>query len=297
MNPIRLYPASKDYLWGGERLKSLFHKTAEISPLAESWELSFHKDGESALADGTPITEAYPLSAFGKNVEDFPFFPALIKFIDAKENLSVQVHPSDEYALTREGSYGKTEMWYIAEADEGAGIYLGLKQNCSAFAFALAIRENRLLDLLNFYPVKKGECYFIPSGTIHAIAKGCLIAEIQQNSNLTYRVYDYGRVDKNGKPRELHIDKALQVANLDAFVNNSLHIPSSDGEIIGVSKYFTVTKSSIDGEKTLVIDAASFCHVLCVDGVGTLDGEALRAGDSMLLAAGDYESKLIGNMT
>ena len=297
MKPIRLFAAYKDYLWGGERLKTLFHKATALSPLAESWELSFHKDGASTLADGTPITEAYPLSAFGKNVEDFPFFPALIKFIDAKENLSVQVHPSDEYALTREGSYGKTEMWYIAEADEGAGIYLGLKQNCSAFAFALAIRENRLLDLLNFYPVKKGECYFIPSGTIHAIAKGCLIAEIQQNSNLTYRVYDYGRVDKNGKPRELHIDKALQVANLDAFVNNSLHIPSSDGEIIGVSKYFTVTKSSIGGEKTLVIDAASFCHVLCVDGVGTLDGEALRAGDSMLLAAGDYESKLIGNMT
>lgn len=297
MNPIRLYPASKDYLWGGERLKSLFHKTTDISPLAESWELSFHKDGESALADGTPISKAYPLSAFGKNVEEFPFFPALIKFIDAKQNLSVQVHPSDEYALSREGSFGKTEMWYIAEADEGAGIYLGLKQNCSAFAFALAIRENRLLDLLNFYPVKKGECYFIPSGTIHAIAEGCVIAEIQQNSNLTYRVYDYGRVDKNGKARELHIDKALQVANLDAFSNNSLHIPCADGEIIGVSKYFTVAKCEIDGEKKIAVDSASFCHVLCVDGEGELDGEKVCAGDSMLLLAGDYESKLSGKMT
>ena len=297
MKPIRLYPASKDYLWGGERLKTLFHKTAELSPLAESWELSFHKDGESMLSDGTPLSRAYPMSAFGTNVEAFPFFPALIKFIDAKENLSVQVHPSDDYALSHEGSFGKTEMWYIAEADEGAGIYLGLKQNCSAFAFALAIRENRLLDLLNFYPVKKGECYFIPSGTVHAIAKGCVIAEIQQNSNLTYRVYDYGRVDKNGKARDLHIDKALQVANLDAFENNSLHIKSNDGEIIGVSKYFTVAKLDLDGEKKIAVDAASFCHVLCVDGEGELDGEQIKAGDSMLLLAGEYESILRGKLT
>ena len=297
MNPIRLFPASKDYLWGGERLKTLFHKTSELSPLAESWELSFHKDGQSTLADGTPICEAYPLSAFGKNVEGFPFFPALIKFIDAKDNLSVQVHPSDEYALARENSYGKTEMWYIAEADEGAGIYLGLKQNCSAIAFALAIRENRLLDLLNFYPVKKGECYFIPSGTLHAIAKGCVIAEIQQNSNLTYRVYDYGRVDKNGKARELHIDKALQVTSLDAFENNSLHIPCDDGEIIGVSKYFTVTKATVEGTKSIRVDDGSFCHVLCVEGEGKLGDESIKAGDSMLLLAGDYESTLSGKMT
>ena len=137
----------------------------------------------------------------------------LIKFIDAEQNLSVQVHPSDEYALQHENSFGKTEMWYIVEAEEGAGIYLGFNRTVTKEEYEAAIKENRLTELLNFYEVKAGDCYFIPSGTIHAIGKGCLICEIQQNSNLTYRVYDYGRKDKNGKERELHIDKAPRVTN------------------------------------------------------------------------------------
>ncbi len=296
MKPIRLFPVAKDYLWGGERLKTDFHKNFDISPLAETWELSFHPDGECTLADGTPLSVAYAKEMFGENVDAFPFFPMLIKFIDAKDNLSIQVHPSDAYALASENSFGKTEMWYIADADEGAGIYLGFKEDTAEEDFVSAIHENRLCDLLNFYPVKKGECYFIPSGTVHAIAKGCLIAEIQQNSNLTYRVYDYGRVDKNGNPRELHIEKAIRVSDLSRFENNCLHIPSNDGEIIGVSKYFTVTKVCVKGERTLQVDRATFRHILCTSGEGTIDGEKIQKGDSFILMAGNYQTTIQGDV-
>ena len=185
----------------------------------------------------------------GANALDFPFFPTLIKFSDAKADLSVQVHPSDDYALKNENSFGKTEMWYIVEADEGAGIYLGFNRDVTKAEYEKAIAENRLVELLNFYEVKAGECYFIPSGTIHAIAKGCLICEIQQNSNLTYRVYDYGRKGADGKLRELHVDKAVKVTDLKKFESKPLRVPVCGGERIGVSKYFTVTKLIVDNEK------------------------------------------------
>ena len=170
----------------------------------------------------------------GENVKVFPFFPVLIKLIDAKDNLSVQVHPSDEYALKYENSFGKTEMWYIVEAAQGAGIYLGFNRDVSKEEYETAIKENRLTELLNFYEVKAEECYFIPSGTIHAIGKGCLIYEIQQNSNLTYRVYDYGRKDKNGNERELHIDNALKVTNLNKLT------PITFDNCLGKCEYFIV---------------------------------------------------------
>ena len=296
MKPIRIVPVAKDYIWGGIRLKERFHKNFPLEKIAETWELSFHKDGESTTTDGTPLSQALTPEALGEHCTEFPFFPMLIKFIDACDNLSIQVHPSDAYALANENSFGKTEMWYIVDADEGAGIYLGLREDTTREEFECAIKENRLCELLNFYPVQKGECYFIPAQTVHAIAKGCLIAEIQQNSNLTYRVYDYGRVDKNGKGRELHIEKATKVSNLCAFQNNSLHIKSSLGETLGVSKYFTVTKLEIDGEMTLPVDKKTFRHLLFVSGEGTVDGEAVNAGDSILLPAGEYEIKLSGRM-
>ena len=210
----KLFPACKDYLWGGNKLKENYGKQTDLTPCAESWELSFHKDGQTLLVDGTKLSDKVTAIELGENVTEFSFFPVLIKFIDAAQNLSVQVHPSDEYALKHEDSLGKTEMWYIVEAEEGAGLYLGFNQNVTKEEYEKAIQENRLTDYLNFYKVQAGESYFIPSGTIHAIAKGCLICEIQQNSNVTYRVYDYGRKDKNGKERELHVDKALKVTNL-----------------------------------------------------------------------------------
>ncbi len=275
----KLYPEYKDYIWGGDKLKTRYGKQTKKTPCAESWELSFHKDGLTRLVNGKTLAESVTEKDLGKNVKDFPFFPVLIKFIDAKDNLSVQVHPSDEYALANENSFGKTEMWYIVEAEEGAGIYLGFNRDVTKEEYKTAIKENRLTELLNFYEVKAGECYFIPSGTIHAIGKGCLICEIQQNSNLTYRVYDYGRKDKNGNTRELHIDKALKVTNSNKFE------PITFEDCLGKCEYFTVQKYEINGETYLYVDEQSFQCVTCVSGKGVIADLQMKQGDSFFIPA------------
>ncbi len=294
LNTVKLIPAEKDNLWGGTKLKEKYGKVTELTPLAETWELSYHKDGECKIPDGRTLCEAASDEDLGKNALDFPFFPTLIKFIDAESDLSVQVHPSDEYALKNEDSFGKTEMWYIVEASEGAGIYLGFKRDITGEELEAGITDGSLTSLMNFFPVKAGESYFIPSGTIHAIGKGTLISEIQQNSNLTYRVYDWGRVDKNGKGRELHIEKAKKVTNLSKFVNNDLHIPVDGGEIIGVSKYFTVTKINLAGEADIPTDAASFRAVSAVSGTGIIDGNPFSAADTFFIPAQDGKIKIEG---
>ena len=292
MNIQKLIPVCKDYLWGGSKLKESYGKNCPQDPCAESWELSFHPDGQTLLPDGKTLQESVTLVELGTNTQNFPFFPVLIKFIDAKSNLSVQVHPSDEYALTHENSFGKTEMWYIAEADEGAGIYLGFNREVTEEEFKSAIQNNTLTDLLRFYPVKAGECYFIPAGTIHAIGAGCLICEIQQNSNLTYRVYDYGRLDKNGNPRELHVDKAMLVTNRTACEPRSL-----SANTLGISKYFNVRKLEVSGETTLSATPKSFHCVTCTRGEGQINDEAIRQGDSFFVPAGFGAYTLGGDMT
>ncbi len=297
MKNLKLIPECKDNIWGGTKLKEKYGKVSSGEIVAETWELSYHKDGPSRLEDGSLITEALTDEEIGTNCADFSFFPTLVKLIDARQDLSVQVHPSDAYALKNENSFGKTEMWYIVEADEGAGIYLGFKKDTTPEEFEEAIKTNTLTDLLNFYEVKAGECYFIPSGTIHAIGAGCLICEIQQNSNLTYRVYDYGRKDKNGKERELHVEKAKLVTNLSAYTAAPLGIPNKYGEYLGISKYFTVTKVSVDGVKTVDMDKSSFKAFTCVAGEGTLDDESIKRGDTRLITAHDGTIDLNGRMT
>ena len=282
MNIQKLYPVCKDYLWGGNKLTEKYGKLTDCSPCAESWELSFHKDGKTCIEGGATLESVATKEALGSNAEDFSFFPVLIKFIDAQGDLSVQVHPSDAYALEKENSFGKTEMWYIVEADEGAGLYLGFNRDVTLAEYEQAIKENTLTDLLNFYPVKAGECYFIPSGTIHAIGSGCLICEIQQNSNLTYRVYDYGRRDKNGNTRELHVDKALLVTTLAKHENKTL-----SGDVLGVSKYFSVRRLSVNGTTEGKTTGKTFHCLSCVKGAGKIDGQDVRTGDSFFVPA-DY---------
>ena len=294
LGTVKLKPAEKDNLWGGNKLKEKYGKKTDLTPLAETWELSYHKDGECTVPDGRTLKEAASEEDLGKNSLDFPFFPTLIKFIDAESDLSVQVHPSDDYALANENSFGKTEMWYIVEASEGAGIYLGFKRDVTKEELEMGIADGSLTDLMNFFPVKAGESYFIPSGTIHAIGKGTLISEIQQNSNLTYRVYDWGRVDKNGKGRELHIEKAKKVTNLSKFVNKDLHIPVNGGEIIGVSKYFTVTKIALSGKTEIAKDKASFRAISAMSGSGSIDGQSFSQGDTFFIPAGDGKIELNG---
>ncbi len=287
----KLYPECKDYLWGGERLKTVFGKITDKTPCAESWELSFHKDGLTKLSNGKTLKEVATSLDLGTNCSNFEFFPMLIKFIDAENNLSVQVHPSDDYALKYENSYGKTEMWYVMDAKEGAGIYLGFNRTVTSEEYENAIKTNTLTDLLNFYEVKKGECYFIPSGTIHAICSGCLICEIQQNCNLTYRVYDYGRKDKFGKERELHVEKALKVTNL-----NKLNLQRYTGEFNVTNKYFNVDKIIVNGSKTLSTNSQSFMAVSCVLGEGTIANQKITTGDTFFVPANYGEFTISGNL-
>lgn len=291
MGIVKLYPECKDYIWGGEKLKQKYGKITDKSPCAESWELSFHKDGLTRLENGKTLAETVSQTELGTRVKDFPFFPVLIKFIDAEQNLSVQVHPSDDYALENENSFGKTEMWYVVEAEEGAGLYVGFNRDVTKAEFEQAIKENRLTELLNFFEVKAGDCYFIPSGTIHAIAKGCLICEIQQNSNLTYRVYDYGRKDKNGNERELHVDKALKVTSLEKYK------PTVFAEnVLSECKYFRVEKHIVNGKITRFADEKSFHCITCVGGRGALNGATVVRGDSFFVPATYGEYTLEGDM-
>ena len=292
MQIFKLFPECKDNIWGGTKLKDKYGKTSDKSIVA----LSFHKDGPTKIADGRTLQEALSKAEIGTNCDGFPFFPTLVKLIDAKQDLSVQVHPSDKYALTHENSFGKTEMWYIVEADEGAGIYLGFKKDVTQAEYEQAIADHTLTELLNFFEVKAGDCYFIPSGTIHAIATGCLICEIQQNSNLTYRVYDYGRKDKNGNERELHVEKALKVTTLQKYEYQPLALPTEQGTLLGASRYFTTTLVQVEGEKTLKADKGSFKCFTCVEGGGSINGEKIALRDSYFVTAGDGEINLCGRM-
>lgn len=291
MEIIKLYGATKDYIWGGTRLKEKYGKKGEGDIIAESWELSFHPDGPTRDASGRVLSEVLSEKELGENLKGFSHFPTLIKFIDSRDDLSVQVHPDDEYALKNENSLGKTEMWYIVEAQEGAGIYLGFKKSITKEELSEAIKEKRLTELMNFYRVSAGECYFIPAGTIHAIGKGCLIAEIQQNSNLTYRVYDYGRVGKDGKERELHVEKAKKVLNLEKFERKE-----NLTDALGMSKYFTSRLVRVSGEREFFADSGSFKCLCCVKGEGAIEDKKISCTDSYLVPAGYGKFTLKGNM-
>jgi len=287
----RITPQLYDKIWGGHRLAEYGKGGGER--IGESWELSFVKDCE-ATVDGLPLSRAIPEAELGENCRRFEFFPVLTKFIDAADKLSVQVHPDDAYALANEGQYGKTEMWYVVAAEEGSGLYVGLKREVSAEEFRKYVAEGRAEELLDFKPVKAGDVYFIPSGTIHAIGAGVLIFEIQQNSTLTYRIYDYMRLDDAGNPRELHLEKAMLVSDLKPY-----EAPPRDKlspEIIGKCDYFETRKCKLNfTKKSCFADEVSFVSVTCVAGSGSLDGEPLSLGDTLLVPAGYGEFTLEGD--
>lgn len=300
MYTLKLKPTLKDYLWGGTRLKDEFKMQTDLEKVAEAWVLSAHNDGPSVVLNGElrgkTLVEA--VSAFGKeclgeNGQKFSYFPLLIKLIDAKDDLSVQVHPCDEYALRVEGEYGKTEMWYIVDCEEGATLYYGFKEQITKEEFAKKIADNTLTEVLNKAPVKKGDVFFIPAGTIHAIGKGILIAEIQQNSNTTYRVSDYGRLGADGKPRELHIDKAVEVTELTP--------PKKSDElkegVLADCEYFKVKIFDTEKQGTITVDNSSFVALLCLDGEVEVDGVELKKGDSAFIPAGKGEICFKGKAT
>ena len=304
MNILKLTPSCKDYLWGGSRLRSDFGIKSDLNPLAEAWVLSCHPDGPSYLADGTTLADyvtAHP-GCLGTDCEKFEQFPILTKFIDAKNNLSIQVHPSNEYALKNEHQYGKTEMWYVLDCEPGAFLYYGFDHEISKAEFEERIKNNTLTEVLNAVPVHKGDCFFIPAGTLHAICKGIVIAEVQQNSNVTYRVYDYGRVGADGKPRALHIEKALDVANLSPLAPTVQYAPApvSGGSVrkLEACRYFASDAVTVHGAVRFAVGTESFHHLLFLSGTAVLKTASgsypVKKGDSVLLPAGLGEYTVTG---
>ena len=301
MRPFELIPPIKDYIWGGTKLREQYGKESTLERLAESWELSCHKDGVSIIKggefDGMTLPEfigAHP-EALGKNCGRFEFFPVLIKLIDARDNLSVQVHPDDGYAMRVEGEYGKTEVWYVVDCDDDAELIYGFAEETDKEQFRKAIEENTLLDIVNRVPVKKGDVFFIKSGTLHAIGKGILIAEIQQNSNTTYRVYDYGRVGADGKPRQLHVDKALEVTSCKPPTvkygqPEKVNMAGMWRTPIAECEYFSAEKYDVFRSLT-VGSPDTFTHILVLDGEADIvyDGESIihvKKGSRVFVPAG-----------
>ena len=295
VQPFLLKPAFKDYLWGGDKLKHLYNKRSDLMIISESWELSVCKGSESSIASG----ELKGMS-LGEFAQKYPGFlgtkdgiKLLIKLIDAKQDLSVQVHPDDGYAARVENSNGKTEAWHILEREPGAYLYCGFLKETTSEEVRERIQNNTIEKIMQKIPVEPGDKYFIPAGTIHAIGAGILIAEIQQNSDLTYRVYDFNRRGPDGNPRELHVKKALDVMSFKQATQSDKDAPAAQKahgytlSRIACCDYFTVDKLALDGSFERKINGR-YLSLLCTDGTGELDCAgtlAVNKGDSIFIPA------------
>ena len=354
----KIHPACKQYLWGGEKLIREYGISSPNTPLAEAWVLSAHSDGDSRISfsegelcfegketsegkvcsEGKESSEGESFSeeesssegesfaeylkchpeAVGSFGKAFPFFPTLIKLIDAKKALSIQVHPDDSFALSREGQYGKTEMWIVLEREEGAFLYFGFQKDYTEEEIRRAIEEDNFPSLLCKVMVEPGDVFFIPAGTVHAIGAGILLAEVQQNSNLTYRVYDYGRKDAQGNTRELHVEKALEVMNrkqLSAYrqeafkkqgkkpVGEKAAGESATGEKvaeknvylerIGSCEYFTVDRLFLEENAFYSgkLTEESFLSLLVLEGEGVLTAETKHAKENHPDGSPEYKEE------
>ena len=286
--PFLLKPIGKDYLWGGNRLNDDFAKNIDLVPLAETWECSTHPEGLSLVASGEnkgltlkEVIKRHP-EYMGKIVSQDGELPILIKFIDAREKLSVQVHPSDEYAFKYEnGQRGKTEMWYVLDAAKGARLIYGFNKDISKERIKKSIERGTIEKNLQSIPVKRNDVFFIEAGMVHAIGEGILLAEIQENSNLTYRLYDYNRIDKVGNRRELQIERALDVVNMKGAeppkqpMRVLKYKPGCALELLCRCKYFQVERLLINTERIrnmaeLEVRKDTFQVLLCIGGCGTL---------------------------
>lgn len=305
-----LTPVFKDYIWGGNRLKTDFGFENDLEKTAEAWVLSCHKDGENTVKggrfDGKRLSEVLTDEMLGENGKKFDFFPILIKLIDAKNNLSLQVHPDNDYALKNEHEFGKTECWYILDCEEDAELIYGFKEDISSEEFRQSIEDDTVLDKVNHVKVKKGDFFFIESGTLHAIGKGILLAEIQQNSNTTYRVYDYNRLSADGKPRPLHIDKAVDVTVCKKPTRSAL--PEGETEknsdfektLLTNNELFKVTRFKTEKGTKLFADDKSFVSLLVLDGKGEINNKNetlnVKKGDSVFIPASSGEITVKGKL-
>lgn len=315
--PFLLTPAGKDYLWGGNRLKTEFNKEIDLVPLAETWECSTHPNGPSVIVTGrhagktlAELLKEHP-EYLGKHPGTEGELPVLIKFIDAKKNLSVQVHPDDDYARKYEnGQLGKTEMWYVMDAAPDAQLVYGFNHDITKEQLRQSLKDGTVEKYLQKVKIQKDDVFFIEAGTVHAIGAGALIAEIQESSNLTYRLYDYNRVGKDGKLRELHIDKALAVANLKSSSEPRQPLrllkykKGSATELLCRCKYFQVERYLLNTEssrKLVEFQTAgdTFEVFLCLDGCGVVfmeDGDSMNffKGDCIFVPANSLSMKFHG---
>lgn len=306
--PLKMRPCYKEYLWGGERLKRDYHKEDAPCVTAESWELASHPDGESRVGNGpcAGMTLAqlgeqdragYWGSECGKER-----FPILVKLIDAGKDLSVQVHTSDERA--RDGEQGKAEMWYIAEAEPQAYIYLGFSRRITREEFLRRAYDGTICEVLNRVPVARGDVFYILPGTIHGVGKGVLMAEVQQNSNTTFRIYDYERMDRNGHARALHVERAAEAVDYEPIVpsecraNSVASFPGFTMAEMFSCEYFRAYRLDVRERVELRCDGRSFQHLLCVEGEGAIEAEGerypFRRGESWFLPAGLGEYEIEG---
>lgn len=301
--PIFLSPVFKDYIWGGERLKTYLNKNTPYEKTAESWEISTNNNGKSKIVKGKEKGKTlFELFAnketreeiFGRKTISLEEFPLLVKFIDAENKLSVQVHPDDTYAKEVEHTMGKTEMWYVLDCKKEAKIICGMKENVKQEELKDIFYSEEVANYLNYLEIESGDCIYIPSGMVHAILEDTLICEVQQNSDITYRVYDWGRTDKNGNPRELHREKAVAVTNLEAKPKIVKTAKMEENyQTIVESPYFKTDK--IKGDYKDSSDKETFYAMNVVKGKGILKAinqeYEIKLGDSFIIPSnlGEYE--------
>jgi mannose-6-phosphate isomerase len=307
--PLKFSPILKDKIWGGTKLKNLFDKAAVSDKLGESWELSGYEGDESVVTNGflagnslTELMEIYMGELVGDKIFDEYglSFPLLFKLIDANENLSIQVHPGDEVAAERHNSYGKTEMWYVVDADPGAELIIGFTKDCTRDEYLDALEDGEVELLLQKVPVTQGDVFFIPAGLVHAIGKGVVVAEIQQSSDITYRIYDYKRTDDQGNERELHTEQALDVINFAASKEPKTSYSAQLNEItpLVICDYFTTNMLRVNEAITRHYAAMdTFVAYMCLEGNLVIEcaGEKtnVNKGDTILIPASIDELGLI----
>lgn len=308
--PMKLKPYVSETIWGGRKLIEEYNVETEKANAAEGWMLSCHPSGFGSIVNGElagvslpDAVKSYP-EICGKNAANFSDFPILIKFIDARDDLSVQVHPTKEYCEKTGRGQSKTECWYIIDCDEDAHLILGFKDKISPEQFKTAIENNTLTEYVDKVKVKKGDFFFIESGTLHAICKGILLAEVQESSNTTYRIYDYNRVGNDGKPRELHVADGVAVTKLEKYSQPDFckgeELYSEEKKLLADCPLFKTWKLDINGDFIDNADENSFVSLLVLAGNGNLEccGEALslRKGDSIFIPASAGEYKLNGEL-
>lgn len=308
MKICKLKPALVSYIWGGKKLHENFNKDKGEN-VGETWEVSYDDEYPCLIGSGENtgkrLKDIASKEDIGSNSSDMPFFPLLIKFIDALDNLSIQVHPSDDYALKNENQYGKTEMWYVLDAEEGAKICYGAKEEIDRNEFLDLMKSGEICEKLNFVDTKKGDVFFVKSGTIHAIGSGATIYEVQQNSRLTYRLYDYLRKDSEGNYRELHLKKAQDVSNLLP-INESEMVKAEkviliddennylEKKVIGYSKYFVTYELTFSGNVETDSSKNTFLAMTCVEGNGSLNEIDFVCGDTIFIPANSGKLNIEG---